>query len=443
MAKLTFVHNSFGAKQPSEECIEVRPWAQGGRKDQIFCIGSGYNSDAHFNVWIEVRYTVQGAPLFYTRTIIHVFGFGGLAAEEARLQAFIRGELDTYTFGDTLPETRISLKRDRFKSKDQDGQEKENCVYTLTISLDMGAVFGVSYPGERMVDIRLEYLELEDGLNFMRQWVQELDQVMQGRHPDPAHLPPDSSDWPFARQLNRQVYDSLASEHQEHHFEIPCLRRAFDRWISLLPPGGQVLDVGCGHGDPVIARLLAKGFRVTGNDLSPAMLQRAREQFPTAVFVECAATEIDFEETFDGICSFSSVLYLDPIDFFHAIYRLHRALKPEGLLYLYGWERGTDARGDPYGIDLNNWLWSWTYSLNEAAQALEEHGRFKVLEAQDITRKAEKRELLKLWRIQRQREYEEFVKILPPEAHISPPDLNKSLESLSNHYVIVARKQRT
>ncbi len=442
MAKLTFVRNSPEVKQPSEECLEVRPWAQGGRKDQIFCIGSGYNFDAHFNVWIEVRYTVQDAPLFYTRSIIHVYGFKSAAAEEARLQAFIRGETDTYAFGDMLPETSISLKRERYKSDDRDGQEKEDCVYAVVVSLDMGAIFGASFPGERMVDIRIEYVELEDGINFMRQWVQELDQVMQGRHPDPARLPPGGSDWPFARQLSRQVYDNLASEFHEHHFEIPRLRKAYERWISLLPPGGQVLDVGCGHGDPVIAQLLAKGFRVTGSDLSPAMLRRAREQFPAAVFIERSATEIDFEGAFDGICSFSSILYLDPIDFLHALYRIHCALKPDGLLFLYGWERGADARGDPYGIDLNNWLWGWTYSLKEVIHALEEHGRFKVLEARDITLKAEKRELLKRWRIQRQQEYEEHLKRMPPGTHVPPPDLNKPLKSLSNHYFIVARKQR-
>ncbi|NLG73142.1 MAG: class I SAM-dependent methyltransferase [Chloroflexi bacterium] len=52
------------------------------------------------------------------------------------------------------------------------------------------------------------------------------------------------------------------------------------------------------------------------------MLRRAREQFPQANFVQQAVTQLDFEAAFDGACSFSSLLHLDPVDFYHAVYRL-------------------------------------------------------------------------------------------------------------------------
>jgi len=35
-------------------------------------------------------------------------------------------------------------------------------------------------------------------------------------------------------------------------------------------------------------------------------------------------------------------------------------------------------------------MWAWTYSMDEAVQALEEHGYFKVLKAQDVTSEEER-----------------------------------------------------
>jgi SAM-dependent methyltransferase len=132
-----------------------------------------------------------------------------------------------------------------------------------------------------------------------------------------------------------------------------------------------VLDAGCGHGDPVIARLLEKGFHVTGADFSPEMLARARQQFPLVTFVQQATTQIMDEARYDGACTFSSRLYQDPIDFYHSIYRLHHAIKPGGLLFLFAYDAGPDWRGEPYLFVVGQWMWSWHYGMDESAKRLE------------------------------------------------------------------------
>jgi len=59
----------------------------------------------------------------------------------------------------------------------------------------------------------------------------------------------------------------------------PRLRQELPFLVSSLPPGGSVLDAGCGTG--VHARALADlGFRVTGLDQSAAMLAQARAVEP-------------------------------------------------------------------------------------------------------------------------------------------------------------------
>lgn len=228
-----------------------------------------------------------------------------------------------FGFGDVLPETSLRLKVEKksYQSRESRKPQYYQSV-TLTISADTETVFGFLAPGRRFVEIRLDLNSVEEGVCFMRDLVHELDAVFQGKHPDPACFPPGSSEWPFVWHINRKAYDELAGSYQENYFSNPLLAGAFEAWLAQLPAGGQVLDAGCGHGTPVIAKLLGSGFQVTGADFSPEMLRRAREQFLQANFVQQAVTQLDFEAAFDGACSFSSLLYLDPVDFYHALYRL-------------------------------------------------------------------------------------------------------------------------
>lgn len=48
--------------------------------------------------------------------------------------------------------------------------------------------------------------------------------------------------------------------------------------VELVTPGSRVLDVGCGDGF-LSARLADRGCRVTGLDVDPGVLQRARERW--------------------------------------------------------------------------------------------------------------------------------------------------------------------
>ena len=53
-----------------------------------------------------------------------------------------------------------------------------------------------------------------------------------------------------------------------------------DAFIDALAPGASVLDIGCGGGAPVDARLIARGFAVTGIDSSPKLIALARARCP-------------------------------------------------------------------------------------------------------------------------------------------------------------------
>src|SRR5690242_6290109 len=85
----------------------------------------------------------------------------------------------------------------------------------------------------------------------------------------------------------------------------PHLASAADRVVRLaaIAPGETVLDVACGTGNAAV-RAAARGARVTGLDVTPELLQQAREQAPDLTWVEGDAQELPFADaSFDVVLS--------------------------------------------------------------------------------------------------------------------------------------------
>ena len=62
--------------------------------------------------------------------------------------------------------------------------------------------------------------------------------------------------------------------------------------VSRLSDGARVLELGCGGGAPETRRL-AQRFRVTGVDISPRQVERARAAIPDAEFLCADFTELE------------------------------------------------------------------------------------------------------------------------------------------------------
>jgi demethylmenaquinone methyltransferase/2-methoxy-6-polyprenyl-1,4-benzoquinol methylase len=102
--------------------------------------------------------------------------------------------------------------------------------------------------------------------------------------------------------------------------------------VARVPPdGGHVLDVATGTG-LVAALLLRRGFRVTGVDQSPGMLERARRRFGGRVeLVEASADSLPFEDaSFDHMTSTYLLRYVD--DPGATLRELARVVRPGGTL---------------------------------------------------------------------------------------------------------------
>ncbi|WP_207538903.1 class I SAM-dependent DNA methyltransferase [Sabulicella rubraurantiaca] len=91
-------------------------------------------------------------------------------------------------------------------------------------------------------------------------------------------------------------------------------RAWLEQFLALVPPGGAVLDLGCGMGEPMARFLAEAGRRVTGVDASPALLALARERMPAGEWIAADMRDLDLRLRFEGILAWDSFFHLSRAD---------------------------------------------------------------------------------------------------------------------------------
>ena len=99
-----------------------------------------------------------------------------------------------------------------------------------------------------------------------------------------------------------------------------------------------ILDLACGDGRHAVG-LARRGYKVVGFDLSLAMMARAQEEAESAGqkinFLHGDMREMNFENQFDGVYFWGmSFGYFDEEKNFSVVQRIHRALRPGGVLLM-------------------------------------------------------------------------------------------------------------
>lgn len=151
---------------------------------------------------------------------------------------------------------------------------------------------------------------------------------------------------PQKRMMSRKpndkdaIFDRWSGHWSDHYAERGLMVARIGRFSTALDKrvtaGAAILDFGCGTGE-ITRALAAAGWRMTGCDSSPAMIERARRADDGTVcwrqLDSPAGSGLPFaDESFDGAISSSVFEYLD--DPSATAGEIARVLKPDGVFLL-------------------------------------------------------------------------------------------------------------
>lgn len=136
-------------------------------------------------------------------------------------------------------------------------------------------------------------------------------------------------------------YDAQAAAYADRPHGAGML----EDFIAELPPGGQVLDLGCGGGWHS-AELREVGFAVTSVDASAGLAAEVKRRWATDVRV-MEFKELDYIGAFDGVWASASLHHAQAEDLPRILDAIRRATKSGGVFHST-WKVGEDRR-DRFG----------------------------------------------------------------------------------------------
>jgi 2-polyprenyl-3-methyl-5-hydroxy-6-metoxy-1,4-benzoquinol methylase len=83
-----------------------------------------------------------------------------------------------------------------------------------------------------------------------------------------------------------------------------------ERFAALVPPGGAVLDLGCGTGEPIGRWFSEAGFAVTGVDASAPLIALAGARIPSQTWMVGDMRTVRLGRRFDGVVAWHSFFHL-------------------------------------------------------------------------------------------------------------------------------------
>ena len=139
--------------------------------------------------------------------------------------------------------------------------------------------------------------------------------------------------------------------------EITSRRARLEAFLSLLPPGAAILELGCGAGGDT-AEMLARGFNVLPTDGSPEMAGVASKHLGRTVET-LLFHDLDEVEAYDAVWANACLLHVPRPELADVLARIWRALKAEGFFYASykeGEADGRDTLDRYYNYPSQDWL---------------------------------------------------------------------------------------
>ena len=155
----------------------------------------------------------------------------------------------------------------------------------------------------------------------------------QGRLGLTQREPPPKPDAQLAAQT-QEVYERRAAQFDAERQKSLRERVWLDRFLAFVEPRGQILDLGCGAGEPIAGYFMTGGFRVVGVDASRQMVELARRRYPDGDWRVADMRTLALAERFDGVVAWNSFFHLMPAEQRQVLERMGRHMKAGAPLLL-------------------------------------------------------------------------------------------------------------
>ena len=147
-----------------------------------------------------------------------------------------------------------------------------------------------------------------------------------------------------------------------------------DRFRDLMPTDGDVLDIGCGAGEPIARYFIEPGRDLTGVDSAPEMIAICKGYFPDGQWHVADMRTLSLKRVFSGILAWDSFFHLchnDQCQMF-PVFRKHAA-PGAALMFTSG-----PSHGEAIGTYQGEPLYHASLDGFEYRALLDENG-FKVV----------------------------------------------------------------
>ena len=131
-----------------------------------------------------------------------------------------------------------------------------------------------------------------------------------------------------------EIYEAEANAWDLHRSRSLTERPWLDKFASVINPRGEILDVGCGGGEPIARYFIERNFTLTGIDAALAMIDIAQTRFPAMTWIQMDMRELNLGQIFDGIVAWDSFFHLNPEEQRLTLRLFFNHLKPDGALLL-------------------------------------------------------------------------------------------------------------
>jgi ubiquinone/menaquinone biosynthesis C-methylase UbiE len=135
-------------------------------------------------------------------------------------------------------------------------------------------------------------------------------------------------------KLTNKTYEKIAKIYSDKYFEDSSALQFIDKFLSLLPAGSRILDMGSGPGN-FAKYILSKNFQVQGIDLSKEMIKIAREKVPNVKFQLMDMRNLKFPtNSFDGLLVAYSLIHIPSNEILDTLRGFNKILKNNGKILI-------------------------------------------------------------------------------------------------------------